>query len=240
MLQPTSNTNRLYLTKQTRNLGQIHFSNTTGAPNEFWPPSTVSASDDKPPAVWLMLISPIVFKAIATQKWNSGCGWDIVLTCYGWNTGNNSCPTCEKGAYPDSSTKTTNLLLWFCVTQGNRVTVIALNGAQLFHCWLDWPPHWGPHSLQFPSAAKQSGQCSLIHWLQCNLKGFCGRRMCVCIRLSLSFPVLQSPSSRNTTSLFRPSAGPSSFLSSPHPAPFQKLSHSNCLSISNSLPLTKQ
>lgn len=65
--------------------------------------------------------------------------------------------------------KTTNLLLWFCGAQCNRGTVITLNGAQLFHCWLDWPSSLGTSftaiTKRIPSAAKQSGQCMLIHWL---------------------------------------------------------------------------
>lgn len=68
----------------TYTLSQIHFSNTTGAPNYFWLPSRVSASDDKATSIWLAadVTFPLCLKQQQQQQqhwgstvphWNSGC-----------------------------------------------------------------------------------------------------------------------------------------------------------------------
>lgn len=84
--------------------------------------------------------------------------------------------------------------------------------------WLDSPPHWGPHSLQLQkkgSHLQPSGADSVC--CRRTAKGFCGRRMCICMHLSLPPNAAIPLFLYNTTSLFSPSAGPPSFISYPPP-----------------------
>lgn len=128
--------------------------------------------------------------------------------------------------------------------------MITLNGAQLFHCWLDYPPHWGPYSLQLQKKKKEPicSQAERTVFAHSLATGFCGRRMCVCMHLSL-FPVLQSPSFSITASVtprlfFVPQWGPLHFFPTPIRLPFRNSvivspSAIVCDSLSNNLCLAR-